>query len=58
MKTANAICKHILFFADPQINAEKNKKSLQANPLGYSIFARTEHRQQRSTGYTRVDGSA
>jgi len=51
MKTANAICKHILFFADTQINAEKNKKSLQSNALGHCKLPRTELRADRSTGY-------
>jgi len=51
MKTANAICKHILFFAETQINAEKNKKSLQSNALGHCKLPRTELRADRSTGY-------
>jgi hypothetical protein len=51
MKTANAICKHILFFADTQFNAKKNKKSLQPNALGHCKLSRTDLRLDRSTGY-------
>ena len=40
---ANAHCKHILFFANAQATAEKNKKSLQA----------TAQRQSGTANWTR-----
>ena len=48
---ANAFASTFYFFADPQTNSKKNKKSLQANAQGQCELARTELRPNKSTGY-------